>query len=204
MASTTRQWASNLSLNAGKNRSTLQRTLEISDSPLHRRWARLGRFECDAAAANLAAVWQPSELCGRWVLYSCLKENTEIPGIADAVEDLHRDELISQAAVEALCVAVLTRTSRFDVHRDRFAAMPAPPPLKRRIAGLQGVHHCCQSLAGVKHASARRNFPTISSGRCFFRRLVIESLHVCGAVDLHADWIRISTAGHSDHKYVKI
>ena len=40
----------------------------------------------------------------------------ERPGIPDAIEDLHREELISQAAVEALGVAVLPRTSRLDVH----------------------------------------------------------------------------------------
>jgi hypothetical protein len=33
----------------------------------------------------------------------------EHPGIPDAVEDLHREELISQAAVEALGVAVFPR-----------------------------------------------------------------------------------------------
>jgi hypothetical protein len=37
---------------------------------------------------------------------------------------------------------------------------------------------------------------TISSGRCFFRRLVvIESLLALRAVDLHIRWIRISKAG---------
>jgi len=37
---------------------------------------------------------------------------------------------------------------------------------------------------------------TISSGRCFFRRLVvIESLLALWAVDLHTGWIRISKAG---------
>jgi hypothetical protein len=38
---------------------------------------------------------------------------------------------------------------------------------------------------------------TTSSGRCFFRRLVvIESLLARRAVDLHIAWIRISKAGH--------
>ena len=41
-----------------------------------------------------------------------------------------------------------------------------------------------------------RSFTTISSGRCFFRRFVIESLLARTAVDLHTDWIRISKAGH--------
>jgi transposase InsO family protein len=44
-------------------------------------------------------------------------------------------------------------------------------------------------------ASASRSFVTISSGRCFFRRLVIESLLARRAKDLHNDWIRISKAG---------
>jgi hypothetical protein len=47
-------------------------------------------------------------------------------------------------------------------------------------------------------ASASRSFATISSGRCFFRLLVIESLLARRAVDLHIDWIRISKAGHGD------
>jgi len=33
----------------------------------------------------------------------------------------------------------------------RFAAVPGPPPLKRRIADLQGLQHCCQILARVAH-----------------------------------------------------
>ncbi|MBM4009911.1 MAG: class I SAM-dependent methyltransferase [Planctomycetes bacterium] len=38
----------------------------------------------------------------------------------------------------------------------------------------------------------------MSSGRCFFRRLVIESLLARWAVDLHFAWIRISKAGRSE------
>jgi len=39
---------------------------------------------------------------------------------------------------------------------------------------------------------------TTSSGRCFFRRLVvIESLLALRAIDLHIYWIRISKAGRS-------
>ena len=37
-------------------------------------------------------------------------------GIPDAIEDLHRQELISQAAVEAFGVAVLSGAARLDVH----------------------------------------------------------------------------------------
>jgi hypothetical protein len=52
------------------------------------------------------------------------------------------------------------------------------------------------SLPALSIASASRSFATISSGRCFFRRLVvIESLLPKGVVDLHTDWIRISKAG---------
>jgi hypothetical protein len=52
------------------------------------------------------------------------------------------------------------------------------------------------SLPALSIASASRSFATISSGRCFFRRLsVIESLLPQGVVDLHTDWIRISKAG---------
>jgi len=50
----------------------------------------------------------------------------ERPGIPDAIEDVHRQELISQAAVEALGIAVLLRTARFDVHGiDSY--LPKPP-----------------------------------------------------------------------------
>jgi uncharacterized protein len=43
---------------------------------------------------------------------------------------------------------------------------------------------------------------TISSGRCFFRRLVvIESLLARRAVDLHIRWIRISKPGHDARLY---
>ena len=49
----------------------------------------------------------------------------ERPGIPDAIEDLHRQELISQAAVEALGVAVLPRAARLDVHRiDTYLSKP--------------------------------------------------------------------------------
>ena len=39
----------------------------------------------------------------------------ERPGLPDAIQDLHRQELISQTTVEALGVAVLPRATRFDV-----------------------------------------------------------------------------------------
>jgi hypothetical protein len=39
----------------------------------------------------------------------------EGPGIPDALEDLHRQELIAEPPVEALGVAVLPRTARLDV-----------------------------------------------------------------------------------------
>jgi hypothetical protein len=52
-------------------------------------------------------------------------------------------------------------------------------------------------LPALSIASASRSFATISSGRCFFRLLVIESLLARRAVDLHTDWIRISTAGQA-------
>jgi len=41
----------------------------------------------------------------------------ERSGIPDAIEDRHRQELISQATVEALGVALLPRAVRLDVHR---------------------------------------------------------------------------------------
>jgi hypothetical protein len=53
----------------------------------------------------------------------------ERPGIADAIEDLHRQELISQAAVEALGVAVFPRAPRLDVHGID-THLPKPPKEK--------------------------------------------------------------------------
>jgi hypothetical protein len=50
----------------------------------------------------------------------------ERSGIPDAIEDLHRQELISQAAVEAFGVAVLPRAARLDVHGID-THLPKPP-----------------------------------------------------------------------------
>jgi len=62
------------------------------------------------------------------------------------------------------------------------------------------THKACSTAAkplpALHIASASRSFAAISSGRCFFRRLVIESLFAHWVVDLHTDWIRISKAGH--------
>lgn len=54
---------------------------------------------------------------------------------------------------------------------------------------------------GVEAVStASRSLATTSSGRCFFRRLVvIESLLALRAVDLHIAWTRISKAGQACH-----
>jgi len=62
-----------------------------------------------------------------------------------------------------------------------------------------------RSLPALSIASASRSLATISSGRCFFRHLVvIESFLALRAIDSHIAWIRISKAGQPDiHWYRK-
>jgi hypothetical protein len=71
-----------------------------------------------------------------------------------------------------------------------------------RISKAGQTHKACSTAAkplpALHIASASRSFAAISSGRCFFRRLVIESLFAHWVVDLHTDWIRISKAGHEN------
>jgi hypothetical protein len=57
----------------------------------------------------------------------------------------------------------------------------------------------CDAEAGPDNVpAASRSLATTSSGRGFFRRLVvIESLLALRAIDLHIYWIRISEAGRS-------
>ena len=57
----------------------------------------------------------------------------------------------------------------------------------------QGAY--CDSLPRLSIPSASCSLATISAGRCFARRLIVESLLALRAVDLRIDWIRISKAG---------
>jgi len=51
----------------------------------------------------------------------------ERPGIPDAIEDLHGEELVSKAAVGALGVAVLPRAPGLNVEgADAYGSKPAP------------------------------------------------------------------------------
>jgi hypothetical protein len=71
-----------------------------------------------------------------------------------------------------------------------------PADLALVLVYLEGRGAAARSLPALSIASASRSLATTSSGRCFFRRLVIESLLARRPVDLHIAWIRISKAGH--------
>jgi len=78
----------------------------------------------------------------------------ECPGIPDAIEDLNRQELISQAAVEALGVAALPRAARLDGHGiDTY--LPKPP--------TECVGNELRIVGWATNCFSRR----FSSSRCF-------------------------------------
>jgi hypothetical protein len=76
-----------------------------------------------------------------------------------------------------------------------------PPYWDRQRSKVDSLNSKAYNTAGISLPafsidSASRSLATISSGRGFFRRLVVlESLLTLWAVDLHTGWIRISKAG---------
>ena len=73
--------------------------------------------EAAQPAANSAGVWYPSELCGRWWLYSFRQAAAKAWAAARFSNTSASSSSSRKPAVEALGVAVLPRAARLDVQR---------------------------------------------------------------------------------------